>query len=68
MLSIDPEFQGKIPPLTPEEYRQLEENILAEGVVLSPLVVWNGLIVDGHNRYRILQSHPEVSYTTYEKE
>lgn len=39
MLSIDPEFQGKIPPLTPEEYRQLEENILAEGVVLSPLVV-----------------------------
>lgn len=67
MLSIDPEFQGKIPPLTPEEYRQLEENILAEGVVLSPLVVWNGLIVDGHNRYKILQAHPEVSYTTYEK-
>ena len=52
-LRIDPEFAEKIPPLTPEEYEQLEANILAEGAVLSPLIIWNDVIVDGHNRYRI---------------
>ncbi len=45
----------------------MEENILADGVVINPLIVWNGVIVDGHNRYRILQQHPEIQFTTYEK-
>ena len=66
-LNIDPEFAGKIPPLREEELKQLEENILADGVVINPLIVWNGVIVDGHNRYRILQQHPEIQFTTYEK-
>ena len=30
-LKIDPEFQNQIPPLTDDEYKQLEENILKEG-------------------------------------
>ena len=67
-LTIDPEFEGKIPPLREEELKQLEENILADGVVINPLIVWDGVIVDGHNRYRILQKHPEIQFTTYEKE
>ena len=66
-LTIDPEFASKIPPLREEELKQLEENILADGVVINPLIVWNGVIVDGHNRYRILQQHPEIQFTTYEK-
>ena len=60
-LTIDPEFEGKIPPLREEELKQLEENILADGVVINPLIVWDGVIVDGHNRYRILQKHPKFS-------
>ena len=36
-LKIDPEFQNQIPPLTDDEYKQLEENILKEGKLLSPL-------------------------------
>ena len=67
-LTIDPEFASKIPPLREEELKQLEENILADGVVINPLIVWNGVIVDGHNRYHILQQHPEIQFTTYEKE
>ena len=67
-LTIAPEFKGKIPPLREEELKQLEENILADGVVINPLIVWDGVIVDGHNRYRILQKHPEIQFTTYEKE
>ena len=66
-LTIDPEFASIIPPLREEEQKQLEENILADGVVINPLIVWNGVIVDGHNRYRILQQHPEIQFTTYEK-
>ncbi len=66
-LTIDPEFASIIPPLREEEQKQLEENILADGVVINPLIVWNGVIVDGHNRYRILQHHPELQFTTYEK-
>ena len=67
-LVIDPEFADKIPPLTEEEYRLLEENILADGKIISPLITWNGIIVDGHNRYRILQAHPEIPYETMEME
>ena len=67
-LTIDPEFASKIPPLREEEMKQLEENILADGVVINPLIVWNGVIVDGHNRYHILQKHPEIQFTTYEKQ
>lgn len=68
LLRVDPEFESKIPPLTEEEYQLLEENILQDGVVLNPLIVWNGCIVDGHNRFRIIQAHPEIKYTIFEKE
>ena len=63
-LKIDPEFQNQIPPLTGDEYKQLEENILKEGKLISPLIVWNNILVDGHNRYAILQKHPEIYFST----
>lgn len=68
VLQIDPEFESKIPPLTDEEYRQLEDNIVFEGVVLMPLIVWNDTIVDGHNRYKIAQAHPGVIFDVLEKD
>ena len=67
-LRIDREFESKIPPLTAEEFQQLEENILADGVVINPIIVWNSVIVDGHNRYRIIERHPDIQYTTHEKQ
>lgn len=67
-LKIDPEFQNMIPPLTGEEFAQLEENILEDGIVLTPLIVWAGIIVDGHNRYKIIQAHPKLTFSTYEKD
>ena len=66
-LRIAPEFEGKIPPLTAEEFQQLENNILADGVVINPIIVWDGIIVDGHNRYRIVNKHPEIHFSTCEK-
>ena len=61
-LTIDPEFRDKVPPMTPEEFQQLEENIVKAGRVLVPLVVWDDIIVDGHNRWSIIQKHPEIKY------
>ena len=52
-LKIDSEFQSQIPPLTDDEFHQLEENILKEGKLISPLIVWGNTLVDGHNRYEI---------------
>ena len=63
-LKIDSEFQSQIPPLTNDEFKQLEENILKEGKLLSPLIVWGNTLVDGHNRYAILQKHPEIYFST----
>jgi len=67
-LKIDQEFAEKIPPLTKEEFEQLEANILKDRVVINPLIVWNDVIVDGHNRYRILQEHPEIPFQVHQKE
>ena len=66
-LKIDPEFQSQIPPLTDDEFKQLEENILKEGKLLSPLIVWGNTLVDGHNRYAILQKHPEIYFRSIPK-
>ena len=55
-LQIDPLLRDLIPPLAKDEYRRLESSILAEGC-REALIVWNGYIVDGHNRYDICQRH-----------
>ena len=59
-MTIDKEFEALIPPLADEEYRQLEENCLKEGIRDS-LVVWDNdgefVLIDGHNRYKIAQKH-----------
>lgn len=61
-LIIDPEFQNKMPPLTSDERKQLEDNILNYGSIRDPLIAWNGIIVDGHNRYEIAQDNPKILY------
>ncbi len=55
-LIIDKDFFDLIPPLTTEEFSQLEENILRDGIQ-DPLKVWNNTLIDGHNRYKIAQQH-----------
>ena len=55
-LKIDPEFQSQIPPLTDDEFKQLEENILKEGKLLSPLIVWNNTLVDATTVMRFFRN------------
>lgn len=65
-LKIDPEFQSKIPPLQFEEEQQLEQNIIAEGRLLNPIITWNGYILDRHTRYRILKKHGFIKFEVEE--
>ena len=55
-LKIELQFKNLIRPLQRKEYLQLEQNILADGC-RDPIIIWNGVIVDGHNRYEICMRH-----------
>jgi 16S rRNA G966 N2-methylase RsmD len=64
-IKIDKEFADLIPPLCKEERHQLEQNIIAEGC-RDPLVVWNGTLIDGHNRYEICTRN-DIGYEVIER-
>ena len=64
-LKTDPLFQTAIPPLSDAEYEQLRDNILADGEVYEPIITWNGTIIDGHNRWRIIQEPWDVLKDKY---
>ncbi len=55
-IVIDMEFRRLLMPLSADEYRQLEQNVFQFGC-LDPLKVWNGRLIDGHNRWEICQKH-----------
>lgn len=65
-LKTDDEFRHLIRPLRRREYTQLEQNILSDGC-RDPIVVWNDVIVDGHNRYEICVRHG-ISFETKDME
>lgn len=69
-LKIDPELRDLLPPLTDEEFKKLEKNIIDNGFDRNfPIMVWNGFIADGHNRYSICKKYniePVVGTLAYE--
>lgn len=67
-LKIDPEFSAQILPLSFEELQQLEMNMIRDGKLTDPIIVWNKTILDGHNRYNILRKHSFIEYEIKEME
>lgn len=65
-IQIDKEFEALIPRLTDEEFSQLEKNVIEDGC-RDALVLWEDILVDGHNRYRICQKHG-IPFNTVQKE
>jgi len=65
ILEINEVFEKLIPKLKEEEFLQLEESIKDEGC-RDPIVVWNGTIIDGHNRYSICTLH-DIPFNTVER-
>ena len=64
-LTINQEFKKLIPPLTFDEFKTLEANILNEGI-RDPLTIWGDVLLDGHNRYEIAQKH-NIPFATVER-
>lgn len=65
-IIVDQEFKNLIPPLTPEEFAQLEENCV-KGGIRDALIVWgqedgNSILIDGHNRWAIVGKHPTLHF------
>ena len=65
-IQIDKEFESLIPRLTDEEFSQLEKNVIEDGC-RDALVLWEDILVDGHNRYRICQKHG-IPFNTVQKD
>ncbi|MBV6323351.1 hypothetical protein [Duganella violaceipulchra] len=55
-IKINDVLRAYIEPLTEAEYAALERSILVEGC-RDALVLWEDVLVDGHNRYQICQQH-----------
>jgi len=51
-LRVDLSFKELIPPLSVDEYEGLKKSIFAEGC-RDAIVIWEDVIIDGHNRYEI---------------
>lgn len=63
-IQIDEELENLLPKLEVEKYNLLRADIIKNGCI-NPIIVWNGLIVDGHNRYRICKEN-NIEFKTKE--
>ena len=55
-IIIDEQFKLMLPVLDDVTLAGLEASILEHGCQM-PLVLWNGILIDGYNRYSILSKH-----------
>lgn len=64
-IIIDKEFQDRLWSLSEDEYESLKQSLIKDGC-REPLVLWNNILVDGHNRYKICKTF-DVEYRTIQK-
>lgn len=66
-LKIEKKYE-KLTPETKEQLKALENLIVADGEIHSPIVVWRDrkIVIDGHSRVKILKKHPELKHTIKE--
>ena len=65
-IKIDEEFMSLLPTLDTETYERLEDNIRKYGC-REAIVLWNDVIIDGHNKYEICTKH-KIPYRTVRME
>jgi len=65
-LIINDSFKNLLRPLSDNELSGLEESLLNEGC-REAIITWNGVIVDGHNRYSICVKN-NIPFNTLEME
>lgn len=61
-IKIDEEFKNKIPAMRKDAFEGLKADILKDGYVRDPLVVWKeeNTLVDGHHRWRIINENSDA--------
>ena len=64
-ITIKQNFKDACPKFSEKEYEDLKKLIMKDGKILQPLLLWNGILVDGHNRYAIALKH-NIPFTTQE--
>ncbi len=52
LLHTDPELIRLSIPFSQDEMKKLESDLIKNGC-LEPIVIWHGIILDGHKRYKI---------------
>ena len=65
-IIIDEEFRIYLPKLDKVTYEGLEKSLLEHGA-RDPLVLWNGILIDGYNRLKICTEH-DIPFTTISME
>lgn len=65
-LTISETLEHVMPPLQEMELDLLTQSLLADGC-RDPLVAWDGVLVDGHNRYRICREN-QIPFSYIEME
>lgn len=53
MISINPEYEKIVPPASKEEYQQLKESILQNGMHFPIIINESNIVLDGHHRFRV---------------
>ena len=61
---ISKDFKEILPPLSDSEFQNLEFDILKRGI-LHPILIWNGICIDGMHRLQIAKKH-RLKYQTKE--
>ena len=66
-LRINEKYESACPALSKDELERLESLILKDRVIYNPILIWNDVIIDGHNRYQIAKKH-NIHFDTQEKD
>jgi hypothetical protein len=65
-IIIDEEFRSLLPVLDQSIYESLEENLITNGC-RDAIILWNGILIDGHNRYEICTKN-DIPFNTVNKD
>ena len=54
-VKINPEYASLVPELSPEEYESLKQSIKENGLYVPLIVNQDGIVLDGHHRFKACQ-------------
>lgn len=64
-IIIDQEIKNRLWKLNDTEYENLKQSLINEGC-RDALMLWNNILIDGHNRYEICKAF-DIEYKTIQK-